>query len=62
MLRSAVGGGRGQISLKKSVTKCTVQRNYHYEGEGGCQISRKKRYVTLEWPMSRPANIEKCKT
>ena len=29
---------------------CKVQRYYHYEEVGGCQISRKKRYITLEWP------------
>ena len=57
MLRNAVGGGC-QISLKKALRRCTAQRYQPYEGVGGCKISRKKRYVTLECPLARTVVIE----
>ena len=38
--------------MKKASRRCTVQHFLHYEGMGGCQISRQKRYVTLEWPLT----------
>ena len=41
MLRNADGGGGGLIFSGKK----------RYEGVGGSPISRKKRYVTLEWPL-----------
>ena len=40
MLRNAVGDGRCQISLKKTLRRCTVQHYWRYEGMGGCRISR----------------------
>ena len=47
MIRNAVGGGGCQLSRKKALRRCTVQRYYRYEGVGGGQISRKKVYVTF---------------
>ena len=52
VLRNAVEGGRVSDFTEKSLRRCTVQRYYRYEGAGGCQISRKNRYVPLEWPLS----------
>ena len=49
VLRNAVGGGRVSDFSEKSVTKMYGSTLLEfYEGVGGCQISRKKRYVTLE--------------
>ena len=48
VLRNAVGG---QLSQKKTLRRCKVQ------GVGGGQIPRKKRYITLEWPLNtNPTN------
>ena len=48
-----VGGGGGAVD-ERYVTLgggCTIQR---YEAlQGGVKFSGKKRYVTLEWPLSR---------
>ena len=44
--------GRGPIFWKKALRSCKVERYWHYEGVGGGPISRKKRYVTVEWPLS----------
>ena len=52
------GSGWVSNSQKKALRRCTVQRYYRYEGVGGCQIHREKRYncvrfniitVTREW-------------
>ena len=51
MLRNADGGGGCKIFQKKALRRCKDQRYLHYEGVGGGPISRKKRYVTLEWPL-----------
>ena len=37
----------------KKVTKLTVQNYHHYERMGERQLSRKKRCVTLEWPLRK---------
>ena len=52
MLRNAVGGGRVSDLHGKNVTKMygSTLLALTYEGVGGCHISRKKCYVTLEWP------------
>ena len=55
VLRKADGGGGQswwgcQIFQKKALQRCKVQCYLRYEGVGGGPISRKKRYVTLEWP------------
>ena len=47
MLHNADGGGGCQIFRGKSITK--VQCYLRYKGVG--PISRKKSYVTLEWPL-----------
>ena len=52
VLRNAYGGGGFQIFRKKALRRCKVQCYLHYEGVGGGPISRKKRYVTLEWPLN----------
>ena len=53
VLRNTDGGGGGcQIFPKKALRRCKVQRYYCYEGIGGGQIFRKKRYVTLKWPQN----------
>ena len=36
---------------EKSVTKMYGSRLLALQRVGGCQIFRKKRYVTLEWPL-----------
>ena len=40
--RNAEGGGGVIDYPTKSVTRGTVQRYWHYEGVGGCQMFRKK--------------------
>ena len=57
MLLNAIGGGGG-VKSPENVTEvygstALALRGHrwvskHYEGVGGCQISRKKHYVTLE--------------
>ena len=47
-----MGVGRCLIFQKKALRRCKVQCYLRYEGVGGGPISRKKRYVTLEWPLS----------
>ena len=47
MLRNADGSER----VSDFPGRCKVQCYLHYEGVGGGPISRKKRYVTLEWPL-----------
>ena len=47
VLRNAVGDGVGwgegcQISWKKALRRCTVQRYWHYEGVGGGSNSQEK--------------------
>ena len=49
VLRNAVEGGRLSDFRETSVTKMYGSKLLALRG-GGCQISRKKRYVTLEWP------------
>ena len=39
------------MSQKKALRRCTVQCYYRYEGVGVGQISRKKCYIPLEWPL-----------
>ena len=39
------------ISPKKALLRCTVRHYLRYEVVGGCQISMKKPFVTLEWPL-----------
>ena len=51
VLRNADGGGGCQIFGEKALRRCKVQCYLRYEGVGGGPISRKKRYVTLEWPL-----------
>ena len=52
VLRNADGGGGGvRFSGGKTLRRCKVQCYLRYEGVGGGPISRKKRYVTLEWPL-----------
>ena len=51
MLRNADGGGV-RFSGKKALRRCKVQCYLRYEGVGGGPISRKKLYVTLEWPLT----------
>ena len=64
MIRNAVGdwGGGCQLSRKKALRRCTVQRYYRYEGVGGGQIPRKKVYVTFKWPLSFMVRVIKLKT
>ena len=51
------GGGVGcKMSSQKVLGRSTVQHYQHYEGVSGGQISRKKHYVTLEWPLIRQLN------
>ena len=51
MLYNAVRGGRVSDFPKKGVTKMYGLTLVALRGGGWvCQISRKKRYVTLEWP------------
>ena len=51
VLRNADGVGGCQIFRKKALRRCKVQYlRYEWMGGGG-PISRKKRYVTLEWPL-----------
>ena len=52
MLHNGVGVWGGGVSdfPEKSVTKVDGSTLLPYKGVGGCQISRKKRYVKLEWP------------
>ena len=52
MLRNAVGGGEVSAFPEKSVTNVYSSTLLALRGGewGGGQISRKKRYVTLEWP------------
>ena len=45
------GVGGGSNFQKKALRRCKVQCYLCYEGVGGGTISRKKRYVTLEWPL-----------
>ena len=40
-----------QIFWEKALRRCKVQCYLRYEEVGGGPISRKKRYVTLEWPL-----------
>ena len=47
--RNTVGGGRVSDFPEKHVTK--IGSTVLALRGGGCQISRKKRYVTLEWPL-----------
>ena len=35
-----------------TLRRCKVQCYLHYDGVGGGPISTKKRYVTLEWPLT----------
>ena len=65
MLRNAVGGGRVSYLLTNFSSGFSHYVSYFHEKgttkmygstllalrRGGCQISRKKRYVTLEWPL-----------
>ena len=53
MLRNALGGGRISDFLEKGLRRYMVPRYYHYEGMGGCTISGKKCYATLEWPLKQ---------
>ena len=36
---------------EKTLRRCKVQCYLRYKGVGGGPISRKKLYVTLEWPL-----------
>ena len=58
MLRNAVGGGRGSDLPEKSVNYEDVRFNLIsvMRGVPGCRISRKRCYVTLEWPLSYQRN------
>ena len=47
MLRIGMEGGKFP---DKKITKVYFQCYWRYEGVGRCKISRKKGYVTLEWP------------
>ena len=52
MLRNADGGGGCHIFQKKALRRCKVQFYLALQGVGGGgPISRKKHYVTLEWPL-----------
>ena len=59
VLRNAVGGGGCQLSRKKSVTKVygstlllALRGITVTSGWVGVKFPGKKRYVTLEWPLS----------
>ena len=53
VLRNADGGREGGSNFpEKALRRCNVQRYWRYEGVGWGPISRKKRYVTLEWSSS----------
>ena len=52
MLRNADGGGGVSEFLEKSVTKVYGLMLLALRGGGWGPISRKKRYVTLEWPLT----------
>ena len=43
-----VGGGRCQISVKKALRRCRVQRYQRYEGWVDVEFAEEKRYVTLD--------------
>ena len=49
VLRNAVRGGRLSDVCETSATKTYGSTLLALQG-GGCRISRKKRYGTLEWP------------
>ncbi len=53
MLRNAVGDERLSDFRETSVTKLHGSTLLALRG-GGCQISGKKPFVTLEWPQNRP--------
>ena len=56
VLRNVVGGG--QISWEKSVTKKYGSTLLALRGGGWESNFQKKRYVTLEWPLSQQtANV-----
>ena len=37
--------------LRLALRRCTVQRDYRYEGLVAVKFATKKRYVTLQWPL-----------
>ena len=51
MLRNSDGGGGVSNFPEKALERCKVQRYLALRGGGGVQFPRKKRYVTLEWPL-----------
>ena len=52
MLRNADGGGGVQFSGKKRYEGVRFNANSVTRGWVGVQFPRKKRYVTLEWPLT----------
>ena len=53
MLRNTMGVGV-YGSAQISVTKVHGATLLALQGSWGCQMSRKKRYITLEWPFGAP--------
>ena len=54
VLRNTMGGGWCTDQLRLALQRCMSN-----EGVGGCQICRKKCYVTLEWPLNGIANHQR---